>query len=136
MLAVINERQLTQAQEERLELEELAPDKFDPEISFKLNKHASNNTKENNFRYLTMEEVAALLAASKAPSVLPEKKQITQYETMPREMAERLVREHYEYLEKQKQKRKLEQETWDFLKTTESEVKTKSTTKRSKSTKT
>lgn len=134
MIAVLNERQLTEEQQERLELEEMAPEKFDPEITFKVNKNASNLHKEAVYGTYTREQVAILLAASKAqcrPSPIVEKKE---YPTMTREECERLVREHYEYKENEKKKQK-ERETWDFQTTTELDTKTVTKTKRLTSTK-
>ncbi len=131
MLAVINERQITEEQQEQLELEEMAPEKFDPEITFKVNKHASNVPRDTSYGTYTREQVAALLAASKAPCEPSPVLEKTEYPTMSREECERLVREHFEYKENEKKKR----EAWDFQKTTELETKTVIKTKRSTSTK-
>ena len=38
MRAIINEKHITEEQVARLELEELAPEKFDPDIQFIVNK--------------------------------------------------------------------------------------------------
>lgn len=134
MTAVINERQITEEQAEQLELEELAPEKFDPEITFKVNKAASNVPKETGYRTYTREEVAALLAASKAPCEPTPPREKTEYPTMTREQCEALMRDHFEYKEREK-KRKEELAAWDSQKTIVSERKTNTTTKRSKSTK-
>lgn len=136
MTAVIRERQVTEAQQEQLELEELAPDKFDPEIEFKVNKQASNNRKEIRYGTYTREQVAALIAASKASyePETPHRSASSNYPTLSREECERLVREHFEYKEREKKKRQ-ELEQWDSLKTTESVKKIANTKKRSTSTK-
>jgi hypothetical protein len=139
MVGIINERQLTEEQQEQLELEKSNPEKFDAEFEFKLNKTVSDKaTLENKsykYRTYTMAEVNALLEASKAgtPIVEPEPRQVSQYDYMSRELAERLVREHYEYLEKEKERKRLQ---WVSENTTESDIKIASTTKHMKSTKT
>lgn len=135
MSGVIKERQITEAQQEQLELEELAPEKFDPEIEFKVNKHASNNRDEIRYGTYTMAEVAALLAASKAPPKATETSSLSMkdYPTLSREEASRLVREHYEYKERERQR--LREREWDSAKMTEFVEKTKSTTKPTSSTK-
>jgi len=134
MLAVVNERQLTEEQVEQLELEEMAPEKFDPEITFKVNKSASNVPKEVRYGTYTREQVHALLNPPKTwdhrePDAPP-----TVYPTMSREDCERLVKEHFEYKDNAK-KKKEEFETWDSLKTTELDLKIDAKTKRSTSTK-
>ena len=107
MLAVVNERQITEEQAEQLELEEMAPEKFDPEITFKVNKHASNVPKDSSsYGAYTREQVAALLAASKAPCEPSPVLEKTEYPTMSREECERLVREHFEYKDNEKKKQK------------------------------
>jgi len=136
MLAVIKEKQVTEKQAEQLELEEMIPEKFDPEITFLANKQAADIPKQKGvYGTLTREQTAMLLAASKAPTVTPKddtpKKE---YPILPRETAERLVREHYEYLEEQKKKR-MEKDEWATLKTIESDIKTDIKTKPSTSTK-
>ena len=138
MEAILKERQLTPAQEEELELRQTVPEKFepefDPDLEFKFNKKAADTKKESGYRTYTREEVAALLAASKAPCEAPPPIKKTEYPPMPREVAERLVREHFEYLANQK-KKKEEYAKWDSQKMTEFAPKTKSTKKPTKSTK-
>lgn len=137
MEAIIKERQLTPAQEEELELRQAVPEKFepefDPDLEFKINKKAADHKKESGYRTYTREEVAELLAASKAPCEPAPVIEKTEYPTLSREVAERLVREHYEYLAEQK--RKKQEREWDLQKTIESELKTKNTKKPTKSTK-
>jgi hypothetical protein len=138
MEAILKERQLTPAQEEELELRKTIPEKFepefDPDLEFKINKKAADHKKESGYRTHTREEVAELLAASKAPCEPTPQIEKTEYPTMTREECERLVREHYEYLAEQK-KKKEEYAAWDSQKMTESELKTKNTKKPTKSTK-
>ena len=135
MLAIINERQLTEEQVENLELAEIAPEKFDPEITFKVNKQASTHPKEVRYGTYTREEVAELLAASDAPFIqhepLPEP---CTYEPMSRSECERLVREHFEYNEREKKKQE-ERKSWGSQKTIESEPRTDTRAKPSTSTK-
>lgn len=134
MTAILKERQLTESQQEMLELEEEVPEKFDPDFEFAINKHASDrHQKSSNYGHPTREQVAAWLAASERKDPTPSyPTERFDYVPMDRETAERLVREHYEYKEREK-KRKEEQ--WALQKTIESVAKTVSTTKRSKSTK-
>lgn len=144
MLAIINERQLTAAQEEEIELRESHPEKyeqeFDPDFEFRVNKKAADPNKSGGYTTYTREQVAALLAASKAPPKAVEPIKKVEYSIMSREECERLVREHFQYLEEQ-QKKKIEyenkeKEQWGSQKTTESDIKTVTTTKPMKSTKT
>jgi hypothetical protein len=139
MMGIINERQLTEEQEEQIELEQLSPEKFDLELDFKLNKSSSDKStmesKSYKYRTYTMAEVNALLEASRAetPIIKEHREAPAVYESMPREMAERLVREHYEYLAKEQNRKK---EQWDSEKMTELEIKIASTMKHTKSIKT
>lgn len=130
MLAVISERQLTEEQITQLELEEMAPEKFDLDIQFKVNKEHSDVKREIRYRTLTREECNRLVAASKAPFEPPP---VTtpprDYPTYTREQVEALMREHFEYKDKK------EGDKWDSQKTTELDIKTVSKPKRSKSTK-
>jgi hypothetical protein len=105
MAVTIDERQITEAQAERMELEEMAPEKFDPQLEFKINKEASNIKKDYRYTTYSMEEVQKLLAASNAPYVPQEPTIRTEYKTMPRELAEQLVREHFEYKEMERKKK-------------------------------
>lgn len=135
MRSVVDERQITEEQQEMLELEELAPEKFDPEVIFIANKHAADPHEFQTYgEPYTKEQVAALLIASKAPPRVEPTEPPQWYPTMTREEAEFLVNDHYAYLEQEKQKRK-ERMEWDSLKTTESDVKTANTTKHKNSTK-
>lgn len=138
MVGIINERKLTEEQQEQLELEKTNPEKFDVEFEFKLNKSVSDKVAAKadfpKYREYTMSEVVALLEASKAgaPIVEPELRQPAQYEYMSRELAEQLVNEHYEYLEKEKERKRLQ---WDSSKTIELDIRIASTMRPSKPTK-
>jgi paraquat-inducible protein B len=135
MLAVINERQLTKRQEELVELSASNPEKFDYEFEFKLNNKAPDKKPKTGYRTYTQEEVQKLLEASRTPYKSPEITKKTSYPPLPRELAEKFVREYLEYKKQRADlKKKLEAE-WDSLKTTESETRTDTTTKPSKSTK-
>jgi predicted membrane-bound dolichyl-phosphate-mannose-protein mannosyltransferase len=112
----------------------MAPEKFDPEITFKINKHASNVVKEVRYRTYTREEVAELLNPTNTWEHQEPEAPPTVYPHLPREEAERLVREHFEYIENEK-KRLKEYTKWDSAKTTESGQRTASTMRPSKSTK-
>lgn len=115
MMGIIDDRNVTEAQKERLELEELAPDKFDPEIAFIVNKPIpAIPAKEIRYTTYTKEQVAWLMAASKAPPVQEEVEPSYDYGSLPRERVEELVREHYEYKQREKQK-KQETDQWDSL---------------------
>lgn len=115
MLAVIKEKQVTEEQADQLELEALAPEKFNPDLQFKINKHASNVQKEMKYKILTREETAELIYASNAPYDTPSLPSSNKsYPTYTREQAEAMVREHCEYNDEQKQRDK-----WDSQKTIE-----------------
>jgi len=130
MIAILNERQITEQQEELIELSRSTPEKFDHEFEFQL-----NNATKTKYRTYTQEEVQRLIEASKAPCEVPKtpiKK--TRYQAPPRELVEKLVREFFEY--KEEQEKKKQQETmWDSLKMTESETRTSIITRHSSSTK-
>lgn len=136
MEAVIKERQRTQYEEEQLEEQEFAPEKYDLELDFKINKHASDVRTGDSYGHLTREDVARLLAASRSepkpyePEVPP-----AVYPPLDRDVAQRLVREHYEYIEEQKRKKKEQEVVWDFTKTIASDIKTDTKTKPGKPTK-
>ena len=134
MTGVLKERQVTEAQQDLLDLEEMEPDKFDPEIQFAISKVISA-TPSKDIRYSTYsrEQVAKLMAASGIKHTPLEERMVHNYDFMPRETAERLVREHYEYLEEQKKKR-MEKDEW-ATKTIASDIKTSTTRKHSTSTK-
>lgn len=143
MMGLINERQLTAAQEEEIELRESHPEKFepefDPDFEFKVNKNAADPIKHNGYTTYSREEVAQLMIASKAPPKALEPIMEVEYPLMTREECERLMHEHYQYLEDQRVKKiereNKEKEQWDSLKTTESDIKTVTTMKPIKSTK-
>jgi hypothetical protein len=129
MISVINERILTEEQKEQLELEKHAPQKFDPDIEFPIQKKLNGNFKQSQYRTLTLEETQALLATNNKPVEEKPKTQSTNYHTYSREEVERMVREHYQYKSPEVNKE------WVSTKTTELEIKTKSTTKRTQFTK-
>jgi hypothetical protein len=136
MTAVIKERHISEEQAEQLELESTMPEKYDLELDFKVNKHASNNVQDVRYRAPTRDEVARLIAASNAkyePPTGPSYE--SDYPPMSRERCEQLVREHYEYKEAQNKKLKEDTIDWDSQKTTVSEPKIATKTKRSNSTK-
>lgn len=130
MISVINERQLTEEQKEQLELEKHAPQKFNPEIEFPIQKKLNGDFKPARYRTLTLEETQALLAATNKPVEEKPKTNPPHYGTYSREEAQRMVREHEEYKRDEQRKRE-----WVSTKTTESETKTKRTTKPTRSTK-
>lgn len=135
MEAVLSERQLSASQIEELELRDIAPDKFDHEFEFLVNKQAADVKKQSSpYRTYTQEEVTKLLAASNAPCESPAPIEQRSYEYMSRERAEELIREHYAYIENKLQKQ--EQGLWDSQNTTEFALKTNDTKKPSTSTKT
>lgn len=135
MRAIIDQRQITEEQAEQLELEEMAPEKFDPEVTFIANKHAADPHKFQTYgEPYTRQQVAMLLAASSAPTEMSPPVEKTNYPTMTREECEFLMADHYAYLERERENKK-EREEWVSPKTTELEVKTDTKTKRTKSTK-
>lgn len=134
MLAVINEKKITEEQVIQLELEELAPEKFDPEIQFIVNKEHADVKRETYFRPLTKEETAALFARGKVVVTAEEHYEPAIYDILPRDVAERLVKEHFEYKNRENKSKK-EEDEWVLTKTTELETKTVTKTKPSKSTK-
>ena len=135
MTSILRERQVTEAQQDMLDLEEMAPDKFDPEIQFAISKAISAIPgKDIRYSTYTREQTAKLLAASGIQETPKEERMVNNYDYMPRETAERLVREHYEYLEEQKKKR-MEKDEWVNPKTIESDIKTAKAKKRGTSSK-
>ena len=138
MQSIIDERQITPAQEEELELRESHPEKyesnFDPELEFKINKKAADPKKGGGYREYTREEVAELLAASNAPYVAPEPAPRRDYPTYSREQVQALMQEHFAY-EIEEKRKKEERAKWDSQKTNEFGVKTANTTKRTSSSK-
>lgn len=128
MDSILRERQLTPVQEEEVELRHVAPEKFepvfDPELEFKLNKKASNHTKKQSpYRHYTMEEAAALIAASEASFEQSEAPKRKEYPTYSRQQVEQFVQEHYEHIAKEQEFKK-EKAKWDSQKTTEFDPKT------------
>lgn len=134
MRAVINEKHITEEQVARLELEELAPEKFDPDIQFLIHKEHADTPRETRFRPLTAEETAILIAKGKVTVSSEESIAPALYDTLPREEGERLVREHFEYKNRENKSKK-EEDEWVSQKTTELETKTRNKTKPSRSTK-
>lgn len=117
MQGILNERNITEDEVEELEDRQANPEKyeeeeFDPEFEFKVNRPKETMAPS----YLTREQVAALLRASEGDfnPVEPEWPAKT-YPPLPREVAERLVREHYEYLAEQKAKRQDTQKSLDLV---------------------
>lgn len=136
MDSILKERQLTPAQEEEIELREMAPEKYEPEFDAEFEIPLRKKVaapKKSGYRTYTREEVAELIAASNAPFERFEPMERIEYPTLPREEAERLVREHYEYLEEEKKKIQ-ERERWVSQKTTALGPRTENTKKRSTST--
>lgn len=139
MNAIIKERQLTPDQIEELELKKIVPEKFEPEFDpdyeFRVNKSASDRSRDVGYTTYTMEEVAALLAASRAPHKAPKPTTLRiEYEILSREECERLVQEHYAYIERERNLKK-ERDTWGTTKMIASAPKIESTTKHTNSTK-
>ena len=135
MRALIDQKQITEEQAEQLELEEMAPDKFDPEVTFIANKHAADPHKFQTYgEPYTKKQVNMLLAASSAPTEVAPLAEKSSYPTMTREECEFLMADHYAYLERERENKK-EREEWVATKMTESEVKTDTKTKHTKSTK-
>lgn len=132
MLGIINERQPTEQELVQLELEELAPDKFDHELQFKISGVIEAVPKKTvNYRPLTREETAKLLAVSRAkdPEVISEPTNLN-YHTYSRDEVQWLLQQQSSFKKEVKK-----EETWDLPKTTVSDTKTASKTKRTKNTK-
>lgn len=105
MRSILDERQLSEEQIEKLELETMAPEKFDPEITFKINKKASNISKDTHYSTYTKEQVMSLLAASNAPYIKEERVDCSsEYGTLSREECERLISEHFAHKINEKKK--------------------------------
>lgn len=133
MEGILKERQITEEQREILE-EEFIPEKFDPEVTFLANKDAADIKKTSGYSTYSREDVNRLMAASKAPPKQIETPEKRDYPIMSREECERLMKEHYEYLE-EKSKKKEQEPEWDSQKMTGFELKTKKQTKPTNSTK-
>lgn len=138
MDAIIKERQLTPAQEEELDLREIAPDKFepefDPDIQFRVNKHAADPVKSNGYGFYSREDVAELMSSTGETYVSPKETDLN-YPTFSLEQVQQFMRDHDEYLERKKAIKR-EKDEWDLQKMTESELKIEPATKPSASTKT
>jgi hypothetical protein len=139
MDAILKERHIPEEKMEELE-EDFIPEKFDPEVTFIANKQAASPIKNRGYTTLSREDVARLMAASKAePKGIDNTHPKTNYPTLSREECERLVREYFEYkqkeIERKRQQEAQEEIPWVSTKTTESAPKTKSKTKRIKCTK-
>lgn len=97
MTAIINERQLTPDQEDEIELQEIAPEKFepkfDPDLEFKLNKKAADPSGSMRYEPYTREEVAALIEATNAPYESPPGMECRKYGTYTREQVAKLMQE-------------------------------------------
>lgn len=132
MTAIMKERQLTEYQQEMLELEQEAPEKFDPEFEFKVNQQASDRKKENRYTTYSRGEVLTLLTANPVTSESESYIEPTYYPPLEREVAERLIQEHFEHKERERIKK---EQIWEIQKTIESVTKTAAKTKPSKSTK-
>lgn len=139
MEAIIKEKQLTPEQREEAELRKSHPEKYEPEFDadfeFKVNKKAADAPKTSGYRTYSREEVAELIAASKAPTPPPTPIERSSYPTYSKEQVRELLRDHFSYKDEQKRKREEERVKWDSQKTTEFGPKTANTAKRTNSTK-
>lgn len=107
MIAVINEKQITEEQADKLELETIAPEKFDPEFEFALNKEHADVKKDSGYGTYTPEQVQKLIAASRAePEPTPYLPRSLDYPTPSREQIEQWMTEHYEYKERERKRKK------------------------------
>lgn len=126
MDGVIKERQLTAAQEEELELQEMVPEKFEsfyPDIEFKLNKKAADPKKSGASKTYSQEEVTKLLSASEELyEQIPMLTMPKDYLTYTREQVQELMREHKDYIDSSK-KEEEQRKQWDSQKTTVSDRK-------------
>ena len=99
MRSIIDERQLTPAQEDDLELRKIAPEKFeefDPEVTFIANKKAADHKKTGGYRMMTREEVAELIAASKTNYDQPATMEQIKYPIFDRARLEEMLRQENE----------------------------------------
>ena len=96
MMAVINERQPSKEELEDLATQEV---EFDAEFEFKLNQPQKKNSM---YKVLSREECMTLMKASKSEFIPTQPQPKTEYPIMSREEAERLVAEHYAYLEEKR----------------------------------
>jgi hypothetical protein len=133
MLSIMQERQLSDMEEEKLGIGlDKAP--LDPEIDFLVSKKvAAAKNGRFNVRYseFTREETRALLALGNEPVIEPKHVEVDlYYNTYSSKEVSQMMQEHEEYKLKEEQKKII----WDSMKTTESEIKTKTRTKRMSST--
>lgn len=90
MISLIEERKLTAAQIEQMELEELAPEKFDLEMDFKMSGTAAKP--KNRYTTYTLEDVQVLIAAGDQP-VAHKPKEHIDYPTYTLEDVQRLLKQ-------------------------------------------
>lgn len=122
MLSIINERQITEAQKEQLELQESAPQKFDYDFDLKATYSSSFEHSSIKYGFFSKEETLKLLKES--DTSLADKKEVT------------IIREYPIYsLEDVQLLLKQEEDKWDKANMTELETKTKRKMKRIKHTK-
>lgn len=120
MLSVIQERNLTEHQREQIELQKYAPQKLNPEIEFELNARLYE-PQQIRCSYITPEESLRLINESGSSIAEKTNKLPTiDYPVYTREEVQRLL---------------LEDNKWGSTNMTESEPKTRSTTKHTKPTK-
>lgn len=109
MEGIIKERRLTPDQEEEIQLRESHPEKYEPEfdheLHFKVNKRAADADKRPAYRHPTREEVAWLIAQSKAPTEPDSQPEPMNYPTYTPEQVQALLAEHYAYRERERAKR-------------------------------
>ena len=118
MLSVVKERQLTEAQKEQIELQRLAPQKINPEIDFEVNARIYGHH-EISYSLYSREESRRLVEESGISKAQDKPKPFsTFYPTYSSEEVKDLLIESGE--------------SWVSTNTTESETKTKSTTKHTK----
>jgi hypothetical protein len=129
MQSIIDQRQITEFQKEQLELEKVAPQKFDPEIEFPIQKKLMGDFKQGKYKAMTLEETQKLLALDVKSVEEKPKTHNPNYTTYSREEVEKMIKEHFEY--KDNERRKI----WDSQKTTELGEKITLTTRDTKSTK-
>lgn len=118
MLSVVKERQLTEAQKEQIELQRVAPQKINPEIDFEVNARIYGHH-EISYSLYSREESRRLVEESGISKAQDKPKPFdTFYPTYSSEEVNDLLIESGE--------------SWGSTNTTESETKTKSTTKHTK----
>jgi TPP-dependent indolepyruvate ferredoxin oxidoreductase alpha subunit len=105
MRSIIDQRQITEFQKEQLELEKVAPQKFDPEIEFPIQKKLMGDFTQGKYKAMTLEETQALLALDVKSVQEKPKTNNPNYSTYSREEVEKMVREHLEYKENEQRKK-------------------------------